>query len=200
MHALQEVVGPEKPDSSTYEVREVPKPLLAGAQEKKCRICGAMKPLALFKSDRNFRDGKSTRCKACASDIANAFQKRKRVENKSWADRVRAEDRARAPAKRLMNLESSRRKVASWCGRNPEKVRAANTLPKTGRSRQMCRHHWSYKPEHSQDVICMTYWEHSRIHRRLIYDLVEKLYRTTAGQLLATREQALRYYEEVIYG
>ena len=59
-------------------------------------------------------------------------------------------------------------------------------------------HHWSYKPEHAKDVIELSVKEHSKIHRYMVYDQEQMMYRRVDNNvLLDTREAHIAYYESL---
>lgn len=59
------------------------------------------------------------------------------------------------------------------------------------------RHHWSYNKEHWRDVFILTYEEHLKIHRYMIFDSERKMYRRLDGLLLDSRDSSENYYSTV---
>lgn len=66
-------------------------------------------------------------------------------------------------------------------------LRASRKLPnKEGYQ----KHHWSYRDEHSLDILYLTVKEHKKAHRFLLYDESELMYRRfDTNELLDTKEE-----------
>jgi hypothetical protein len=58
-------------------------------------------------------------------------------------------------------------------------------------------HHWSYKKEHKFDVIEMSFSDHMKLHRFMVYDQERMMYRDLNGVLLDTKERHLEYFESI---
>lgn len=109
---------------------------------KYCRKCGVEKPLSEFSMHKSSRDGKQSRCKACANAYAAAAYaadpERKKAKTTAWyrANKEKADSAAAAwrkanAARRsatnaalyAANPERKKAVMSAWVKANPEKVR-----------------------------------------------------------------------------
>ncbi|OJW77978.1 HNH endonuclease signature motif containing protein [Thiobacillus sp. 65-1402] len=107
---------------------------------KHCTKCGVEKPLSEFSMHRSSRDGKQSRCKACANAYAAyaADPERKKAKSAAWyrANKEKADataaawSKANAARKRATNAalyaanpERKKAVMSAWVKANPEKVR-----------------------------------------------------------------------------
>jgi len=88
---------------------------------KKCKECGAEKPLAEFYKDRHMADGLFAKCRSCVCAASARWQQMKRATDPNWVMQQR--ERARNK-KRTAPQRRSREANLEWKRRNQHKVRA----------------------------------------------------------------------------
>lgn len=166
---------------------------------KECIICGTPQELSEFYVHTNMADGHLNKCKLCCRNQAKAREVILR-ESSSFVEAER--ERGREKYYRLgykgrytPDPEDKHLSEKKYKGKYPEKYfakMAISNLPKRDGYHQ---HHWSYKDEHWRDVIELSRADHYLLHRNMIYDTTEKLYRDATGMLLSSKESHVKLLE-----
>jgi len=169
---------------------------------KECIICGATKELSEFYKHKQMSGGRTNKCKSCTKR-----QVKERADKLSldpeWA--TKEKERSRLKYHRLeyknkyqQNPGAKKATMNRYKEKYPEKIAAKN---KSSRLKAKIKgnhlHHWSYNEDHFKDVIELSVLDHNKIHRHTIYDQERKMYRTTEGVLLDTKEDYLAYSKQV---
>ena len=81
--------------------------------------------------------------------------------------------------------------------RYPEKVKAHALSQHLKAPEGKVKHHWSYREEDAKDVIFLTREDHSKIHRYIIYDQEQLMYRGIDNVLLDSKNKHLLYFERM---
>lgn len=150
---------------------------------KKCKLCGKEKSFGEFYINSGYKDGFSCRCKSCVADKAKESESKKSIEQ--------IRERHRDKYKRLNYKE--RQKVwdenKSWKSTAKYKNLHRNFKIEKG----MEIHHWSYNDEHLEDFIVLTASIHKGVHKFLVLDINNKMFRTLTGELLDTKQKHIDY-------
>lgn len=165
---------------------------------KKCFKCGVEKPLDEFYKHPQMGDGHLNKCKECTKkDVHENYDVRKSDVEYVFQERARGRDKyyrlytgVKTPPERKKLI------MERYYTKYPEKRKARS---KTEPCAEMGfnNHHWSYRPEHAKDTITLEYREHMKLHRFMVYDPTEMMYRTLFGVLLDTKEKHFAYYQRV---
>lgn len=164
---------------------------------KKCFKCGIERSIEAFYRHPKMADGYLNKCKICTrEDVIKRYNDVSK--NPHWIEKERA--RGREKSKRLKYKSNHSYEVTKLNRQKyPEKYAAHSAanyikLEFVGAH----RHHWSYNKEHYKDVIQLSKDEHMKAHRFLIYDQERKMYRTTSGELLDSKERHLVYIKKMV--
>lgn len=187
-------------------------------ENKICNTCGLTKPLTEFYKHPEAKDRFSGKCKDCTRKYrkerynrilkdpillelkkkARKEEYRKALEDPLWVESERK--RLREKYYRLGSSDKSspqrrRERAKQYRDKYPEKIVAVRVSQKIPRPKGTERHHWSYRTENAKDLIFLTREEHHKLHRYIIYDQEQMMYRGLDGVLLDTKERHLQYYE-----
>ena len=170
--------------------------------EKSCFKCGLVKPLDEFYVHKQMADGHINKCKSCTKKDVRDRQANLR-NNLEWlrAERERGVLKYHRLNYRDKPKPSKNRKreiINKYKTKFPEKLAAKSNSQKIKCRQGYHKHHWSYLIEHWKDVIELTVKAHSSIHRFMVYDQEQMMYRTLSGKLLNTREKHITYYKECL--
>lgn len=82
--------------------------------------------------------------------------------------------------------------------RYPEKSYARLATTQIKIDKNYHKHHWSYNKQHRVDFIALSYQDHAKLHRYMIYDQERMMYRTIEGVLLDSKEKHIEYFNSLI--
>lgn len=172
---------------------------------KICFKCGNEKELTSFYKHAQMGDGHLNKCKDCTKSDSKARQEEK-MKDPEWAESEKNRHREKYHRleykdKHKPTYEMKKKAMDKYKKKYPEKVLARwamKGLKSSVKGNEL--HHWSYRPEHSRDIIELSVKNHNTIHRFIKYDQELMMYRTHWGMLLDTRIQSLLYYEGVLNG
>lgn len=143
-------------------------------------------------------DGHLNKCISCCKEQAKQrtdFLRRSPDWIESEKNRAR-EKYHRLYAGKLPKVDYDKKKeiMERYKAKYPEKMKSKNaTSNMKPKVKENNFHHWSYNDEHMKDVIELSVLEHNKAHRYMIYDQERKMYRTTKGVLLDTRQAHEQY-------
>lgn len=146
-------------------------------------------------------DGHLNKCKDCTKKDVSERETLLRETDPSYVAKQRL--RGRQKHKRLYSgkkVSSSLRKKSmnNYKDRYPETIKAKSLSGKIKAPDGYEKHHWSYRDGDEKDVIFLSTKDHNRVHRYLVYDKIECVYRTLEGCLLDTREKHEDYVSAVL--
>ena len=157
-------------------------------EEKKCRVCGKIKPLSEFGKAKSCSDGHYCTCKLCRYEQAKSHKAEMR-KDPSYVE----EERRKAREKYRRYKEEGRIKPS----KTPNGMNVAIQLKRRGFDMTGKEaHHWNYNCPKS--VFIMSRNAHEAIHRHLLVDYDSKMTYTKEGVLLETAEQAKEFFAKVL--
>jgi len=169
---------------------------------KTCNVCNIEKESKEFYLNPTNNRLTINRCKTCVAKYNKArWEKLKKDPVFISKERERGREkhfRLGYNKKREFDLEYSNKNRELFNQKFPEKIRAyrANTKSKpTIKGNEL--HHWSYCLPHVKDTIELPMMEHKKLHRYIIYDQEQMMYRTLDGVLLDTKESHISYYNSL---
>jgi hypothetical protein len=156
---------------------------------KKCFKCEKVKQIELFYKHPEMPDGRVNKCKECNKiDVRNnyllksqsiEFIEKERLRSKEKYHRLNYKER-----QKVWDLDKEWKRSNVYKGLR----RKYKEVPKTHHL-----HHWNYNDSFLEDIIIIERFNHRRCHNFLILDLELKIYKTTEGVLLETKEEHIKY-------
>jgi len=112
------------------------------------------------------------------------------------SEQARGRDKYRRLYKGIKQDPAKKKEVmARYVNLYPEKAVSRNLsqhLKKPGFE----KHHWSYRVEHTNDIIWMVTKDHAKAHRFIVYDQEQMMYRSyNDNELLDTKEKHQQFIE-----
>ena len=139
----------------------------------------------------------------CSSDLKSDSKKRHNelIKDSAWMEKEK--ERSRQKYHRLNYKEkykpSAEKKKAimqRYYERYPEKTKSRSV--KVNSVAGFHRHHWSYKPEHVNDILLLSIADHNYLHRHIVYDQERMMYRRSDNNvLLDTKEAHEDYFKKI---
>lgn len=167
---------------------------------KYCKECDLRLSLDHFYKHKQMQDGYLNFCKECVK--ARVKKRESELRNDpNWVEQER--ERGREKYHRLGYKNSfidydKRTKInGEYRKRFPEKHKARNASQRMTK-KGLEIHHWSYQEIHWRDIFYLTIEEHALIHRFLVYDQPNRMYKNMNNELLDTREKHLLYINKII--
>lgn len=160
---------------------------------KTCICCGGNKDEDEFYDHPKMADGKLNKCKSCCKNQSTV-----RYNNLIKTNGFLESERKRRREKYRRYKKREKATAKEWIKNNPEKMRAkhsAQRIKKVNNTNQ--NHHWSYRNEHTKDVIELSTSDHVRLHRGMVYDKKEKMYRTISGTLLNSKQSHIDLLKQI---
>ena len=149
---------------------------------KKCKTCNIEKP------DTDFY-AKRLSCKECINVKARS----------RWHTNPQIRERQnerRRKSKSPTYREQIRQSAIQFKQRYPEKAKARFAAQYLPQQEGFVKHHWSYNKEHYRDIIYLTQAQHQKIHKYMIYDQEQMMYRDLNGVLLNSKEAHLLNFKK----
>ena len=166
---------------------------------KKCFKCGLEKPISEYYKHKRMADGHLGKCKTCTRQDSKANLDEK-LKDPAFLDSEQKRHREKYyrlgyKEKHKPSPEAKKMSMTAYAEKYPEKVMAKSKLGKSPAGFHF--HHWSYKKEHSLDVIKIKHADHYTIHRFIEYNQPTMCYKTKSGVLLDTREKHIEHIRVV---
>lgn len=159
-------------------------------KSKTCFKCSENKPLTAFYKHPATSDGFLNKCKDCTKSDAKRRHYQK-LQDPEWVEKEKARNREKYHklgyrGKFRPSTERKAEVMARYFRKYPEKQIVYNLSqhlkPEVPGNHL---HHWCYHPSCAKDVIELTPTQHYGLHRLIIYDQYEMLYRLKeTGELL----------------
>lgn len=168
---------------------------------KKCFKCGIEKSIGSFYKHQMMGDGHLNKCIDCTkSDVKIRADKLK--ENPEWIEQERARGRDkyhRLNYRVTKPIKKSVKKKAMkiYGERYPEKYRAKCRCKVKRTIEGSHLHHWNYGSGYESDIIELLPRDHYLLHRHMIYDQSEFMYRDSKGNLLDSKESHIELLKKI---
>lgn len=155
---------------------------------KKCFKCNKEMPLDCFYKHGGTSDGYLGKCKECTKKDARKRENELR-NNPIWVESERARQREKYSRLNYKEKQKIWNKDKPWTRSSVY----SNLRRKLKTPKGIELHHWNYNDNFLEDVFFLSILEHRKIHRFLTLDLEKKIFLTTEGEYLDTKEKHLNY-------
>jgi len=196
----------EKQDDNTKKCRKRKPTNYTTPLTKICKTCNIEKPANEFHFD-NDRIHLKPDCKLCGNkkqvirNKNNGYEYYKRPEN-ILKRRLHQNNEVQLAKRKKYWQENFKGKYYNdykeWAKKYPEKIHARSAILKIKVEKGYNKHHWSYNKEHYTDIIILSTSKHMLVHKHMIYDQREMMFRDIDGRLLNTKELHLEYINSLL--
>ena len=168
-------------------------------ETKICFKCNIEKALSEYYKHKQMGDGHLNKCKDCTKNDTKS-RLDKLLEDPVFVEKEQKRHRDKYyrlgyKEKHKPSYEEKKKIMERYSQKYPEKIKAANAVGHWT-SKNGSFHHWSYNDIHFKDVIDISFKDHKKAHRFIIYDQEQKMYRRIDNnELLDTKERHLEWID-----
>lgn len=155
---------------------------------KECFKCKIAQNISEFYKHKEMADGYLNKCKTCAKKDTKA-KYLKNSENIDYVEKERARGRNKYHRLGYRGIEKDQSHISNLSTYK-------NLCRKLKLPKGINAHHWNYSEEFMEDVILLDRRTHRRFHEFIVLEKELKIFKTTSGVLLDTKEKHLNYLIE----